>query len=150
LSTGLLLPQAKLHLKTTSTTDAFEPTTVWIPTIHCASLVVLLLILSNRSTNFRIRTGIQTATTDPDAANDPLNPADVATYINTVSRNLIKFDPRSPAPTTAASAPTSGSGSACFTALRSPGWSRATSSRCRRFGDVWQASCPKLNGRVTW
>jgi hypothetical protein len=93
VSSGLLLPQTKLHLKTTSVADAFEPCTVWIPTIHCASLVVLLLVLANRSTNFRIRTGIQTATTDPDVANDPLNPADVTTYINTVSRNLIKFDP---------------------------------------------------------
>jgi hypothetical protein len=93
MSMGLLLPQATARLRTNSQSDTFEPMTVWIPTIHCASLVLAVLVLANKSANFRVRIGLQTATTDPDSANDPLAPADANTYITAVSRNLIKFDP---------------------------------------------------------
>lgn len=84
----------KRQLTATSTTEIFEPLTDWYHTLEVASAITAVLVLANKTGNFQCRFGIQTATTQIDSANDPLNPSAVNTQITAAGRSFIGFDPK--------------------------------------------------------
>lgn len=87
-------PAMKKQLTATSSNELFEPFTGWYHTLEVASAIASVLILANKTGNFQFRFGIQTATTQTESANDPLNPSAVSSQITTVTRSFIAFDPK--------------------------------------------------------
>lgn len=77
------------------TSDLWQDMSPWFPTIGVFG-VRGVLVLAEKSGNFRVHIGIQTATTDREIANSPLNPTVGGTglgYVATQGKNLYDFDP---------------------------------------------------------
>ena len=85
-----LLPPRMAHLDANGTTALFEPLTPWLPTIYAAALLRVVVWLGQRSSNFQCKVAVQTATTDP---SEPNAAVAVGSWMNTVSRFLVSFDP---------------------------------------------------------
>lgn len=93
----VLMPPQRLQLVSTiPSTDLWEDLTPWTATVTSILTVRGTLILAEKLNNFRVRIGIQTALSDVEAPDNPLNPSDGSNigtaYISAVGKNFFTFD----------------------------------------------------------
>lgn len=82
-------------LTTETTAEYFEPLTPWMPSIHTGSGVQAFVYLLEKTGNFRVRMGVQTANVNQ-APNTPASLTSQATFVSTVgpaSGLLYRFNP---------------------------------------------------------
>jgi len=87
------MPPVTRQLTATSTTELFEPITGWMLTLECMTMLLALVKLTYRGSNFQCRLAIQTAGTDLDAADAPTHFASAATQIGTIVATRYRLDP---------------------------------------------------------
>lgn len=77
-------------------TDLWQDMTPWSSTVGIVGIRGVL-ILAEKLNNFRVRIGIQTAASDVELPDGPVNPSDTpnvgTAYVSTITKNYYNFDP---------------------------------------------------------
>jgi hypothetical protein len=87
-------PNIRRYLTAIGTTDVFEPMTDWAHTIEAASAIQGVLMVRQISGTFRVRLGIQTATSTLNQQGPVTSLAAYPLYYNTAGTGtFFRFDP---------------------------------------------------------
>lgn len=85
-------PNIQRYLTAISVNDLFEPMTPWFHSLEAASAIQGVLAVRAMAGTFRVRLGIQTATSTLNTQGNPTSLAAYASYF-TSGTNFFRFDP---------------------------------------------------------